>query len=65
MSREVFTLKISCTETMFKWPNTLAVEYFFFSTSGFDRKKKVKLGSPLCKYLLTINDLYNGTVQRL
>ena len=35
----------------------LALEYFFLSTG---QELKVKLGSPLCKYLLTINDLYNG-----
>ena len=26
----------------------------------FGQEVKVKLGSPLCKYFLTINDLYNG-----
>ena len=27
----------------------------------FGQEVKVKLGSPLCKYFLTIDDLYNGT----
>ena len=26
----------------------------------FGQEVKVKLGSPFCKYFLTINDLYNG-----
>ena len=32
------SIKISCTETMLKLPNTLALEYFFLSTSGLDMK---------------------------
>ena len=27
----------------------------------FGQEVKVKLGSPSCKYFLTINDLYNGS----
>ena len=26
----------------------------------FGQEVKVKLGSPFCKYYLTVNDLYNG-----
>ena len=36
----------------------------FFLILNFDfrfgQEEKVKLGSPFCKYLFTINDLYNG-----
>ena len=41
----------------------LAVDMFFeiFTFDfRFGQEVKVKLGSPFCKYLLTINDLYNG-----
>ena len=42
----------------------LAVVDMFFKIFNFDfrfgQKVKVKLGSPFCKYFLTINDLYNG-----
>ena len=36
----------------------------FFLMLNFDfwfgQEVKVKLGSPFCKYILTINDVYNG-----
>ena len=42
----------------------LAVVDMFFEILNFNfrfgQEVKVKLGSPFCKYLLTINDLYNG-----
>ena len=41
------------------------LRYYFFKISKFyfrfGQEVKVKLGSPFCKYFLTINDLYNGT----
>ena len=53
------SIKISCTETMLKFPR---LDFFFFLTFGLDRKYMCKLGLhvPLCKYFLIINDLYNG-----
>ena len=52
------SIKISCTETMLKLSNTFGSRIFLFNFR-FGQEVKVKLGSPLCKYLLTINDLYN------
>ena len=41
----------------------LVVEICFFLMLNFDfwfgQEVKVKLGSPFCKYILTINDVYN------
>ena len=40
------------------------LRYDFFLNIKYDfqfgQEVKVKLGSPFCKYFLTINDLYNG-----
>ena len=42
----------------------LVVEICFFLMLNFDfwfgQEVKVKFGSPFCKYILTINDVYNG-----
>ena len=53
----IMSIKISCTETMLKLPNSRIFLLFNFR---FGQEVNVKLGSPLCKYFLTINDLYNG-----
>ena len=41
------------------------LRYDLFSILNFDfrfgQEVKVKLGSPFCKYLFTINNLYNGS----
>ena len=34
--------------------------FFNIKIWQFGQEVKVKLGSPFCKYFLTINDLYNG-----
>ena len=53
-----------CTMVQRLWIYLLLLLRYVFLISNFDfrfgQEVKVKLGSPFCKYFLTINDLYNG-----
>ena len=54
-----------CTIVHKLWIYHLRLLRWFFLIVNFDfrfgQEVKVKLGSPSCKYFLTINDLYNGS----